>query len=282
MVQGTVFEIRQLAVHDGPGIRTTVFLKGCPLRCSWCHNPEGLSFAPQLMVSANGCTGCGRCRAVCPHPEGCVACGACVTACPLGLRRMAGSSWTAQALADRLLRDADYVGGGGGGFTFSGGEPTAQSAFLLETLDRLLGSHRAIETSGHCPPSVFAEVLQRVEYVMLDLKGMDPAAHRAHTGQENGLILTNLDALAASGLPFVVRVPLIPGVTDTDENLEHTAQRLHGMERLERVELLPYHVTAGAKYEPAGLDYKPTFDPDRPPRADREPFLRRGIACVVL
>ncbi len=282
MAQGTVFEIRQLAVHDGPGIRTTVFLKGCPLRCSWCHNPEGLSFSPQLMVSANGCTGCGRCRAVCPHPEGCVGCGACVTACPLGLRRMAGVTWTAQALAERLLRDADYLRSVGGGFTFSGGEPTAQPAFLIEALDRLLGSHRAIETSGHCPPAVFAEVLRRVEYVMLDVKLIDPAAHRAHTGQENGLTLANLDALAGCGLPFVVRVPLIPGVTDTDGNLEATAERLRGMERLERVELLPYHVTAGAKYAPAGLDYRPTFDPDRPPRADREPFLRRGIACVVL
>ena len=147
MAAGVIFDLKQLAVFDGPGIRQTVFLKGCPLRCRWCHNPEGLSPHPQLMVGAS-CTHCGRCRAVCRH-ESCVACGECVPVCPLRLRHIAGETVTAEELAERLRRDSAYYAACGGGVTFSGGEPLMQGEFLLEVLEQIPEMHTCIETSGY-------------------------------------------------------------------------------------------------------------------------------------
>lgn len=283
MSTGTVFDIKQLAVYDGPGIRTTVFLKGCPLRCMWCHNPEGLSYEPQLMVSVSSCRHCGRCTEACPHHGlRCDACGACVRACPLGLRRICGTRWEAEALAGKLLRDADYLRSQKGGVTFSGGEPTGQPEFLMELLDRLSSLHRAVETSAYCSEAVFSALLQRADYVMMDLKLMDPERHRHYTGVSNEPILENLERLKASGVPFRIRIPVIPGVNDSEENFAATADRLAGAKTLETVELLPYHVTAGAKYEMVGLRYSPEFDGTRAPNLDTEPFRARGIPCTHL
>jgi len=283
MSTGTVFDIKQLAVYDGPGIRTTVFLKGCPLRCMWCHNPEGLSYEPQLMVSVSSCRHCGRCTEACPHHGlRCDACGACVRACPLGLRRICGMRWEAEALAEKLLRDADYLRSQKGGVTFSGGEPTGQPEFLMELLDRLSSLHRAVETSAYCSEAVFSALLQRADYVMMDLKLMDPERHRHYTGVSNEPILENLERLKASGVPFRIRIPVIPGVNDSEENFAATADRLAGAKTLETVELLPYHVTAGAKYEMVGLRYSPEFDGTRAPNLDTEPFRARGIPCTHL
>jgi len=283
MSTGTVFDIKQFAVYDGPGIRTTVFLKGCPLRCMWCHNPEGLSYQPQLMVSANNCLHCGRCLEACPnHGETCTACGACVRACPQGLRKICGTVWEAEKLAAKLLRDADYLRREGGGVTFSGGEPTGQPEFLLEMLDRLSAMHRAVETSGYCGEAVFRALLERVDYVMMDVKLIDPERHKHFTGVSSELILANLERLKVSGVPFRIRIPVIPGVNDSAENFGATADRLVGARNLETVELLPYHVTAGAKYEMVGRSYRPEFDERRAPNLDMEPFLTRGIPCTHL
>lgn len=156
----------------------------------WCHNPEGLSYKPQLMVSMNNCLHCGACIRACPNGgKTCTACGRCIRACPQGLRKLCGKRYTAQELAQKLLRDKDYLAAMSGGVTFSGGEPTGQPEFLLETLDRVAGMHRAIETSGYCSGSVFEAVLARVEYVMMDLKLMDPEQHRHYTGVSNEPIL---------------------------------------------------------------------------------------------
>lgn len=297
MQSGIVFEIREFTVFDGPGMRQTVFLKGCPLRCSWCHNPEGLQVMPQLMVSAASCTRCGRCMEVCPQgggetakqkkeagprPSACKACGKCVPICPLRLRRIAGERMTSQELAERVRRDDSYYAAYGGGVTFSGGEPLLQADFLIETLKRLEGVHRAIETSGYAEPEVFTEAVRNLDYVMMDIKLFDAEKHRRYTGVDNRRILDNARWLCQGETPFVIRIPVIPGVNDNEENFRQTAQWIAGAKKLERVELLPYHKTAGAKYEMAGKRYSPDFDPEGKLHLYPEIFREYGIRSEVL
>lgn len=276
---GIIFDIKQFAVFDGPGIRTTVFLKGCPLRCMWCHNPEGLSFEPQLMVSHNSCTHCGKCVEACEHPDNCILCGACIRACPNRLRKICGQKITAQDLAEKLLKDKEYLTSQKGGITFSGGEPCGQPDFLLECLDLLKPMHCSIETSGYCTPGVFHKIIDKLDYIIMDIKMVDEKDHIYYTGVSNKQILENLEQLKRSGKPFRIRIPVIPGVNDSKSNFEKTARLLEGSKNLELVELLPYHKTAGAKYEMVGKTYKPEFDIDRQPNLDREPFLKTGIRC---
>lgn len=278
-MKGTVFDVKEFAVYDGPGVRTTVFLKGCPLRCRWCHNPEGLSPRPQLMVSVAACTHCGKCQAVCPHPEHCVACGRCIPVCPQGLRRMAGQEMEPEQLAERLKKSAVFEGGG---VTFSGGEPTLQWDFVHETVMLLPGLHKAVETCGYCADSVFLQVMEDMNLILMDVKHMDPLEHKRWTGVDNGPIQRHLEMLCAGDKDFIIRVPLMPGINDTRENLEHLAERLVGARHLVRVELLPYHQTAGAKYAMAGMEYAPGFDTTREPRRDFEPFRSRGIEVISL
>lgn len=279
---GTVFDIKQLAVYDGPGIRTTVFLKGCPLRCMWCHNPEGLSYKPQLMVSMNNCRTAVPVSGLAEWRENLHGLRPVHPRLPTGAAEAMRKTLYGTGTGQKLLRDKDYLAAMSGGVTFSGGEPTGQPEFLLETLDRVAGMHRAIETSGYCSGSVFEAVLARVEYVMMDLKLMDPEQHRHYTGVSNEPILENLERLKKSGRPFRIRIPVIPGVNDSDENFEQTALRLLDAENLEQVELLPYHVTAGAKYEMVGLSYQPEFDTAAAPNLNTELFRRFGLKCTHL
>lgn len=260
-VEGVIFDIKELAIHDGPGPRTTVFFKGCPLRCKWCHNPEGLSFAPQLTVRESRCTHCGRCKRPCDHPD-CQPYGRCLHRCPLGLVSVAGTRIASDVLAKKLLRGRDFWGAEGG-VTVSGGEPLGQPAFLMALLDELAGVHRCIETCGFAPESHFAEMCARTELVIMDLKLIDPAMHRHWTGQDNAPILANLAQLKKSGHPFIIRVPLIPDVNDTEQNLAATAALLHDAPGLQRVELLPFNPLAGAKYAMVGA--VPTEFPKRKP-----------------
>lgn len=276
---GTIFDIKQLSVFDGPGIRTTVFLKGCPLRCMWCHNPEGLSYKPQIMRSGNGCLHCGRCEAACRHPDACVVCGDCIRACPKNLIRICGQEVTAQWLADHLLKDKEYLARVGGGVTFSGGEPLGQPHFLMECLERLEGVHTCIETSGCCRPDVYKRAVDLLDYVIMDLKLMDEEKHIHYTGYSNQMILQNLEYLKESGRTFRIRIPVIPGVNDDRENFERTAAVLKGAPGLELLELLPYHVTAGAKYSMVGMEYNPEFDEGLQPRLDLSVFEKAGIPC---
>lgn len=279
-MKGIIFDIKQFAVFDGPGIRTTVFLKGCPLRCMWCHNPEGLSFQPQLMVSQNGCTHCGACKRVCKHPDHCVLCGECVRACPNHLRRICGTMMSPVELTDKLLREKDFLNNTGGGITFSGGEPAAQPQFLLECLQRLNGQmHRTIETSGYCAPPAFADIIRELDYIIMDIKLVDDKKHQHYTGVSNERILENLDQVKACGKPFRIRIPVIPGVNDDPGNFEATAALVKGAENLEFIELLPYHKTAGAKYGMVGKAYAPEFDVEREPNLSMEPFERLGVPC---
>lgn len=278
---GVVFDIKEFAVYDGPGIRQTVFLKGCPLHCSWCHNPEGLSMQPQLMVSYASCQHCGRCREVCEH-ESCVACGKCIPVCPLHLRSISGEVLTSEELVSRIRRNSDYYARYGGGVTFSGGEPLLQAAFLLEVLEQLPDLHKAIETSGYCRPETFCKVTEKLDYIMMDLKLMEPKLHRKYTGVDNQVILQNAKQLCKGEKPFVIRIPVIPGVNDNEANFRATAQWLQGARMLQKVELLPYHKTAGAKYAMIGKSYEPLFDPEKRVWISGDIFQEYGIRSEIL
>ena len=280
--EGVVFDIKEFAVFDGPGIRTTVFMKGCPLRCRWCHNPEGLSPRPQLMVSTAACAHCGACRRVCPSPDHCVLCGKCVPACRAGLRRIVGAPWTAEDLAKRLARDADAYRLSGGGVTFSGGEPLMQWPFVSEVLPRLEGIHTAVETSGFTPDEVFREAMAAFDLVMLDWKVSDPEQHLRWTGVDQAPIRRHAEMLAAGDTPFILRMPIIPGVNDTEEHFSAAAELVRGAKALVRAEFLPYQRTAGAKYSMVGMEYAPGFDEAPAPRFFPEFFEKAGIPYRIL
>lgn len=249
-VTGTVFDIKEFSLHDGPGVRTTVFLKGCPLRCIWCHNPEGLSAAPQLSVRENGCLHCGRCRIPCDHPE-CKPFGRCLHACPCGLIRLVGQRYTVDALAERLLAGADLLRESGGGITISGGEPLFQPAFTLALLRRLRPLHRMLETSGYAEPEVFRPIAEEADLLYFDLKLADRKAHHTYTGVYPDRIHANLRYMQERGIPHLIRVPLIPDITDTEENLRGIA----ALAGDSPVELLPYNTMAAAKYAGLGMTF---------------------------
>lgn len=239
---GRVFEIREFTLHDGPGIRTTVFLKGCPLRCAWCHNPEGQSFEKETMRRKDGSS------AVC------------------------GEDWTDEALAAELLRNADILRQSGGGVTFSGGEPLAQAAFVRAVADRLraAGIPSALETSGYAPEEDYRAVVSRMDFVYEDLKHHDASAFRRWCGGDLGVVLRNLAWLRGSGVPFAVRVPCIPGVNDSPEDRAAILRLAGSSPTLRGVEFLPYNPAAPAKYPMLGRTFM------RMPQMDSGPELARG------
>lgn len=247
---GTVFDIKEFSVHDGPGVRTTVFMKGCPLSCKWCHNPEGLSPHPEIMVRTARCRHCGLCKQPCSH-EDCKPYGRCLHACPDGLVSVAGKVWDSGELASKLLMNADFMQSSGGGVTVSGGEPTMQADFVCELFEKLEGVHRAVETCGFCSAEKFRRVTDRAELVMMDIKLADAALHKKWCGVDNRPILENFAYLKNSGKAHIVRIPLIPEITDTEENLRAISDIVGDSP----VELLPYNPFAGAKYEGVGRVY---------------------------
>lgn len=250
-MKGMIFDVKEMAVHDGPGIRTTVFFKGCPLRCKWCHNPDGFSSEKQLFTSPKLCTKCGCCHRTCAHEE-CRPFGRCIFSCPGGLLKITGRDIGAHKLADELLQGAKILGDSFGGFTFSGGEPLLQWEFLIELASELKGYHLAIETSGYAEKGVFRKVIDKMDLVIMDIKIADSELHRLYTGQSNELILENFEELKKSGKAYIIRTPLIPGITDTEENLK-SIEKLIGKSNWEQ---LPYNSMAGAKYASLGLKYE--------------------------
>lgn len=249
-MKGVIFDIKEMAVHDGPGIRTTVFFKGCPLRCKWCHNPEGLSSEPQLMFKEARCVKCGRCLKKCDHPE-CQPFGKCIHICPQNCLEIAGRSVEAKELTEELRKNAEILGESFGGFTFSGGEPLAQPKFLAELIKELKEFNLCIETSGYAPSEVFREAVQNLDYIIMDIKLADSEQHKKFTGVGNEIILRNFEFLKNSGKQYLIRTPLIPNITDTKENLCNI-EKLIGASDWER---LPYNKMAGAKYKMLGMSY---------------------------
>ncbi len=266
--EGIVFDIKRFALHDGPGIRTTVFLKGCPLRCSWCQNPESLAPGRELFFAADRCRGCRACVAVCPNgavafaenvrrhsAEKCALCGQCAEQCPADALALVGKTMRVGELMDVIERDRPFYEVSGGGLTLSGGEPLLQKAFTKELLKRAHNRalHTCLDTSAHARWDDLEELLPYTDLVLLDLKLIDPARHAELTGADNALIRQNAFKLAAADVEVIVRVPIVPAITDRNADLREMASFLHKLNGAIAVELLPYNRLAESKYARLGL-----------------------------
>jgi pyruvate formate lyase activating enzyme len=269
-VTGRIFNIQRFSIHDGPGIRTTAFLKGCSLGCQWCHNPESISPQPELVFFPHKCIGCQRCFEACPtgalvledgqrryRPERCRLCGRCAEACYAEALVMEGQEITAEDVVAEIRKDKPFYDNSGGGATASGGEPLVQPDFTAAIFRRCHGHgiHTCLDTAAHVPWSAFETVLPHTDLVLLDLKLMDPERHKAATGADNARILANARRLGPTGIPLVVRVPIIPGCTDDEANVAAIADFLSELPAVQRVELLPYHRFAESKYQRLGRGY---------------------------
>lgn len=258
MPNGLVFNVQRFSIHDGPGLRSTVFMKGCPLSCRWCHNPESQSSHPTFIRMRHRCMSCGRCSEA--ELARAVVTGRTlddVEACPTGALQAVGEPIELSELVKTLLRDRVFFDESGGGVTFSGGEPLMQAAFVIECLRQLQseGVHTALDTCGFARWPDLREAAMHADLVLYDLKLMDEARHRAATGVSNELILQNLQALARIHDQIWIRVAVIPGVNDDVANLDATAAFLQSLPGIRRVDLLPYHATGEAKFARVGMDY---------------------------
>lgn len=268
---GIIFDIKRYSIHDGPGIRTTIFLKGCPLSCWWCHNPESQSAFTEVLYRPDRCIGCGACEAACPagaisltqrgyvaDPDRCTGCGECARVCPSEAREMIGRKVGIEEILKEIEKDVLFFDESGGGVTFSGGEPLSQPGFLLEALKACCRRdiHTAVDTCGFALGKVFEEVAPFTRLFLFDLKIMDPELHRNCIGVSNDLILSNLAWLSAQGAEIVVRIPVIPGINDTADNMEATGRFLSGLASRPEVNLLPYHSAAVEKYRRFGIPYR--------------------------
>ena len=271
-VTGMVFNVMRYSVKDGPGLRTTVFLKGCPLSCLWCHNPESQAEVRQVMVREDRCIACGECVAACPEeaisvsedgvitvPELCDECGDCTVVCYAEARQSVGEERTVAEVMTDILKDRAFFEESKGGVTFSGGEPLSQPDFLDAMLAscRAEGIHTTVDTAGAAPWSVIERVRRRTDLFLYDLKLMDEARHRTHVGASNRLILDNLGRLAAAGNRIVVRMPIVPGYNDDDDNLDRTGGFVAALPGVPEVRILPDHATAPEKYRLLGRTYEP-------------------------
>ena len=267
-MNGVIFDIQRFSIDDGPGIRTTVFLKGCSLRCLWCHNPEGLQTYPEIMFFPQKCIGCGKCFLICPQKchttengnhvflrEDCLRCGKCAEACYSGALTVSGKIMAAQEVAAEIEKDEMFYENSGGGVTFSGGEPLLQAEFLREVMVicKNRGYHCAVETAGNVAWSEYEKIIPYTDLFLYDIKAVDEALHREATGTGNRRIIENLRKLAQEKPEIWVRTPEIPGVNDTLEEKEKLSALLKELKTVKNHVYLPYHRLGESKYESLGL-----------------------------
>jgi pyruvate formate lyase activating enzyme len=277
---GTVFNIQRFCVNDGPGIRTTVFLKGCPLHCAWCHNPESISPEKELLIRNDRCIRCGSCAEVCEHHAPhqtengvtttlgeCVQCGRCVEVCYAEARSIVGAEMTTESVLREIMKDVVFFDQSGGGATFSGGEPFLQHEFLLSLVQACKENniHTAVDTSGYTLPEILKCVSPFVDLFLYDIKTIDDGKHRAFTGVSNEVIKKNIKNLIDWGKNTIIRVPLIPGLNDDIQSISGIGKFAASMRMIEEIHILPYHKTGIEKYHRLGKKYIGDFPPSQPP-----------------
>lgn len=277
MLSGTVFDVQRFCVHDGPGIRTTVFLKGCSLQCFWCHNPESINPNKQLMVFSHKCISCNRCIEVCKQKAHtikngehtfdrtlCHACGDCARTCVAKALVMSGVTMTVAQVMEETLKDVSFYKTSEGGVTFSGGEPLLQVDFLEALLIACKENnlHTAVETAGNTSLENFKRIAPYTDLFLYDLKVMDPNLHKKVAGAHNQRCLSNLEQLIKEGKQVRVRIPVIPGINDCEKAIEEMVAFITALDEKIEIELMPFHKMGRSKYHSLGLDYKANnFDP---------------------
>ena len=267
---GLIFNVQRFSVNDGPGIRTTVFLKGCPLHCTWCHNPESLSSVREIALRADRCIQCGDCLSICKHGaiyredglyliqrERCIQCGDCSDVCAADARTLIGREMTVEEVMKEIRTDTSFFNQSGGGVTFSGGEPLLQHEFLSALLEtcRLEGIHTTVDTTGFTSAAILKSIAKNTDLFYYDLKLFNDAKHRELTGVSNQIVLQNLKLLAAWNTRVIVRIPLIPTLNDDEENIRALGDFIASLHTIQEIHLLPYHRSGIDKYKRIGAEY---------------------------
>ena len=295
-ITGIIFDIKKYSIHDGPGTRTTVHMKGCPLSCWWCHNPESQSMTPLILFRREKCIGCEACVRSCPNKAIsvtedslttdmglCDGCGICEDVCPSGARELCGKKYTVDQLMSELRKDEIFFRDGGG-VTFSGGEPLMQPTFVLEALKACgrEGFHRALDTCGFVDKKVVTEAAKYTDLFLYDLKHMDPARHRQYTGIDNAVILENLIAISELGSKINIRFPFMPGLNTDDENVRALGKFVSGLKGITVVNILPYHSVARGKHQRWNMEYKlPDLLPPTENQTRRAARILEGFGLKV-